>query len=230
MNEIRLLVFIDILGFKEIIRDSRKLDEILRLLESIRDRNSNFHLQIQPQNGMAIANFIPDFISFSDHLIMSYPLGNDQYCQSNNFQMFSNDLSRIIYELHLQSLKLGFLLRGAVAVGEMYYDRERVIIFGNNLNEAIQDESRLAVYPRVVASESYIRFLADRNENNPFMEEDFDGMYFYNYAAFIRRRHDSALLTECNRIIDENMRAHEFNLNYFAKWKWLKDKLSANHA
>ena len=50
--------------------------------------------------------------------------------------------------IQVSSLQQGFLLRGGIAVGDIYHDNE--VVFGPALNRAYELESQIADYPRVV--------------------------------------------------------------------------------
>lgn len=128
--EKRIVAFVDILGFKTIIEDSvcdtnlrRKVLEATEIIHSRREG------QIE---GTQVT-------TFSDSAVISYPLN------MRNALFYT-----IIDIIHLQ-LELGnkgIMLRGGIAIGDVYHDDD--IVFGPAMNEAYFLESKVAKFPRVV--------------------------------------------------------------------------------
>ena len=54
--------------------------------------------------------------------------------------------------LLLHFLSKNFVFRGGVAYGDLYYEKDRSILFGPAVNEAYQLESKVAIYPRIALS------------------------------------------------------------------------------
>lgn len=128
--EKRIVAFVDILGFKTIIEDS-VCDTSLRrkVLEATEIIHSRREGQIE---GTQVT-------TFSDSAVISYPLN------MRNALFYT-----IIDIIHLQ-LELGnkgIMLRGGIAIGDVYHDDD--IVFGPAMNEAYFLESKVAKFPRVV--------------------------------------------------------------------------------
>lgn len=128
--EKRIVAFVDILGFKTIIEDSicdtslrRKVLEATEIIHSRRE-------------GRIVGTQVT---TFSDSAVISYPLN-----------MRNALFHTIIDIIHLQ-LELGnkgIMLRGGIAIGDVYHDDD--IVFGPAMNEAYFLESKVAKFPRVV--------------------------------------------------------------------------------
>lgn len=128
--EKRIVAFVDILGFQTLINDSvcdtglrRKVLDVMKVIKSIRDGNIE-DTQVT---------------TFSDSAVISYPLN-----------MRGALLYTIIDIIHLQ-LELGYrgiMLRGGIAIGDLYHADD--IVFGPAMNEAYFLESKVAKFPRVV--------------------------------------------------------------------------------
>lgn len=122
-------------------------------------------------------------------------------------------------------------MRGAIALGLHYHDWENNLIFGNPLIESIINETKLAIYPRVILSGSVLNhgantFNIPESESHMFpvssvFRLDFDGIYHVDYLerAFCLIPEDK--LTEIKEIIEKGIRDHQSNLNILTKWKWL---------
>lgn len=128
--EKRIVAFVDILGFKTIIEDS-VCDTSLRrkVLEATEIIHSRRGGKIE---GTQVT-------TFSDSAVISYPLN------MRNALFYT-----IIDIIHLQ-LELGnkgLMLRGGIAIGDVYHDDD--IVFGPAMNEAYFLESKVAKFPRVV--------------------------------------------------------------------------------
>ncbi|WP_335997710.1 hypothetical protein [Fusobacterium polymorphum] len=53
-------------------------------------------------------------------------------------------------------LKEGFLVRGGISFGDVYYETERSLFFGPAINKAYQLESKEAIYPRILLSNEIV--------------------------------------------------------------------------
>ena len=182
--------------------------------------------------------------SFSDHIIISLPLELTDFPEEFNNQrsvLFNhiNRLSKYIANLQLLGLERNILLRGSIALGPHYHDWENNLIFGTPLIESIINESKLAVYPRVVLSDTVLKHGAkvfnipvDESHMFPVSTEfrlDFDGIYHVDYLerAFTLIPEDK--LTDMKGIIEKGIRDNKSDLNILTKWKWLASVDSANN-
>lgn len=144
-TEPRIICFMDILGFSELINEydnditSTVLQDIqesfalakTELLENKTHQNNEFvrHLKYQ---------------TFSDNICISIPYFDNENDFLVNFSLL------ITYVKGFQSIMMtkGFFTRGGISAGSYYADNN--IIFSKGLVNAYQLESKKAVYPRVV--------------------------------------------------------------------------------
>lgn len=96
---------------------------------------------------------------------------------------------KVLYEF----LKNGFIARGALTYGDIYYEAERNLFFGPAMNIAYDLESKKAKYPRVIIDPKYADRLAKYNDENyrdcdykrqvngEIIKKDEDGFYYINY-------------------------------------------------
>ena len=145
--ENRVTVFIDILGFKELlsktvskknIDDESKIDEIIAAYKTIRDvwdldeKQSEFSKRI-PKNSKQIT-------TFSDCIVISFKTEEESQIFYTLLEI-KWMLMRLIYK--------GILCRGAITHGKLIHTD--TILFGPALAEARRHRSGLASEPRVHA-------------------------------------------------------------------------------
>ena len=151
--EQRVVAFVDILGFKEIIQRSKSDPEMVSQIFSALDiRKDSYAEAFAKEIGITEnADFFADrFHSFSDCIVMSV---------STRIE----DIGLLIYSVFKicrSLLSLGFISRGGIAMGELYHrddaDAETKkqgspsMIFGPAFIEAYQFESSHADGPRVI--------------------------------------------------------------------------------
>jgi hypothetical protein len=92
---------------------------------------------------------------------------------------------KILYEF----LKNGFIARGTITYGDLFYDNEKNIWFGPAMNRAYFLESKQAIFPRIIIDPKYAEKLFEFNENNyrsnadngEILYRDIDGFIYLNY-------------------------------------------------
>lgn len=190
--EERYCLFLDILGFKEVVEQSAlpganaarvgspaggiyfSLKEIANSLK--------YNAAVVGANGV-IKTSSRVVTQFSDSVVISYKATE------------ADGLSEMLYDvLHLQ-LKLiqrGLLIRGAITKGTLHHDQD--FVFGPALNEAAELE-KVAMYPRVIVDRDLLKAAgisvasvansgksSDRSVGS-LVAIDLDGMYYVDYFA-----------------------------------------------
>lgn len=96
---------------------------------------------------------------------------------------------KVLYEF----LKNGFIARGAITYGDLFYDNEKNIWFGPAMNRAYFLESTQARFPRIIIDPEYAESLFEFNENkycnnaagkmldDKILCRDKDGFIYLNY-------------------------------------------------
>ncbi len=252
-SEKRVVAFLDLLGFKELIKngEQNKIDEVLDFLYEIRKVHSSFNVHRKPsdQAGFYTIEMQPEFISSNDHMIISIPFREtgigalDKIPEAYLTHALST-IGEVVTNLYLFTLKIGIGLRGAIAFGKQYYDSNADINVGKPLIEAVETEQNLSNFPRVVATKSLLEelekhwigkkdFILDEFQPKflfPPLRRDFDGMYFFDYLYGIFH-HSFATEENLNMIneircqIENNMRTNDPRL--LAKWGWLANYFDA---
>lgn len=128
--EKRIVAFLDILGFRTMVDDS-KVDTAMRrkikkAVEMIRKSSES------DDEDKKVS-------TFSDSAVISYRLQS----RSSLFYLLMD-----VIHLQLEMGALGIMIRGGIAIGDCYHDGQ--IIFGPAMNEAYRLESKVAKWPRVV--------------------------------------------------------------------------------
>lgn len=174
--EERLVLFLDILGFREIIADTRSNPEILKRILGAIDEIGEFR-QPNVHESKRVSQF-------SDSIVVSFAISEE----SAVFWLV-NDLALTIINL----VDAGFLVRGGVTVGDLIHTGHYLV--GPALVRAYEMESRLAVNPRVIfdpilltAARKYHAKHHTPDEEEQFvlglLATDVDGQLYFNYASW----------------------------------------------
>jgi len=133
LYERKVVVFYDILGWRQKIAEAANDAESIRTLKTIVCGWSLL-------GGVDIQNrgHKTRVTTFSDNVVISEPV------KGPNFQLM---LFRLGY-LQFFAAWSGILVRGAVTIGDIVHDEN--IVFGPALNRAYELESKMAVYPRII--------------------------------------------------------------------------------
>ena len=164
--ENRLVAFIDILGFKEIIKASEFNSSKLKLIYEIllflktREKPEEWNLQLieieEDVQKKGVGNF--DIASktsctcFSDSIVVSVQVGDNNINEAT---------STLIANLSLIGAKLmteGILFRGAITIGNIIH-KDNGLIMGQALIDAYQLETNIAKNPRIVLSNKLLGLL-----------------------------------------------------------------------
>jgi len=180
--EERIIVFIDILGFKEIV-------------QSTIDKDGN---EIPRQTA-----FVQKLLKIAEEIFDESP----ELCKSKVVTRFSdtivvsfkyNEKSQVFYtlldilHLHMNFLAHGVLVRGGVSFGKILHTNE--MIFGPGLVTAYEFESKAAVFPRIVLSDEVIDLGAkhaidghsydiEKEHLSDITVKDSDGHYYVDYFS-----------------------------------------------
>ncbi|AHN23925.1 hypothetical protein [Lysinibacillus varians] len=186
--EKRLVLFIDILGFSNLvlgsasdhekllkIRDSLKVlerelkreKELQELLEKNQQTLRNSPHTAYWKNDKPYVN--PgkiDYTQFSDSIIISKPYINAQSLIS----LISN-----VSLLQARFLQEGILFRGGLAYGDMYHKEN--LCFGPAFNRAYYLESKVAKYPRIVIDNDIISGQAQPTDWTKHEKFEFEALF-----------------------------------------------------
>ncbi|WP_295211338.1 hypothetical protein [uncultured Chryseobacterium sp.] len=179
--EKRICCFIDILGFRNHIKDTiqETNEDNLEKIESIKNI-FDLSKRMTYDSGFSKSKVVT---YFSDSIVISYEF-------SENSQLYHTliDLLYVSFEL----ANKGYLVRGGVTIGKLIHTKE--LIFGPAMVSAYDLESKKAKYPRIIVEKSVvengIKFRQENHSQDDELEyikeiltQDEDGYYYIDYIA-----------------------------------------------
>lgn len=216
----RIIVFMDILGFKNLVADEKskdKLFSIMKYLKWIEDSNYNGILSMDDLGR--------EITVFSDSIVISY----DANIKGALFYILID-----IVHIQLDFANQGVYLRGGITVGELYHKHN--IVFGPGMVKAYELESLHAKYPRIILEEDLILFGAENRLEFHSIEEELncilnllhedDDEYFY--IDFLNQSQELDNPDDINSILNilrENILSHTIdcvNSSIYEKYNWLR--------
>lgn len=246
LPEDRVVAFIDILGFKDLVsrlfspEGGSSLHEILGNLQHVAEQQKWAHATNQSRQWMRevlpsirASDPEPDLqvTAFSDSIVFS-----DRLCESG-----AREVIIAAQRLAVSLLERGILCRGGISLGPTYH--KDGILFGLGMNRAYQLESEVARYPRIV--------LADQVPIHGLtllfgltVEADFDGCRIIDLFSSIRVPKpnpfdltdltpgppDVARLTQIRTVIQREILRHtsaDSPTGVLVKFRWLGHKFNA---
>lgn len=207
--EDRIIAFIDILGFKNLVNHAEKTNNYQLICSTILNGISDFESLDRH------ADF--QFTHFSDSFVLS--LRSFDPNESMRFLIYLQDLINLF-------LAEKVLLRGGITVGKVIHTKK--ILLGPGMIRAYELESKFAKFPRVIIDTELIDFweeqLYDLNFENVFeLSKDKDGFYFMDYIAksnFLSKKRLSAINEIACTLIDSS------DKKLRQKGRWLKSKIA----
>lgn len=176
--EQRVVLFIDFLGFKEIIERTKNDNSLLENLVAAMDRIGAI--------GLGDEEFSKSqrITQFSDCIVVSFHVDE----RSGVFWLL-NEIAFCVIDL----LERGFLLRGALTVGDLLHTGKHIV--GPAMVAAYEMESKVAKYPRVLIDPSVLDVARkarselhspeqEANYVKSFMTQDEDGKYYFDYVSW----------------------------------------------
>lgn len=170
--ENRIVCFLDILGFREIIdefeksRDDKIIKKIKTAFKSSMDLINKFSdpeftkdLEFEPEKVDSLVNDLY-YKTFSDNVIITirYDEVNDSfYRRLSLLLVFSN-------MFQFEMLSSGVYSRGGVSFGSFYKDEH--IIFSTALVKAYELENKNANFPRIILDKKLIELMRDLDPKN----------------------------------------------------------------
>ena len=204
----KLVAFIDILGFKNIIyaSDTKPITKYFDFVFSTFNRVSkkrgfNYHL-------------------ISDSIVVSTSLSKENLIL----------LTRTLCVLQSRLLAEGILVRGSISYGQLYLNKSKNIIVGNGLINAYNLEQQ-AIYPRIIIDKTLIKMYY---EGTVAAITELKWVLFESPLSF---KSDFIYLNYCRSFSLSNQNPHFktvlqlFKDNYYKnvnidKYEWLKTHIS----
>lgn len=210
-----LIAYIDLLGTKEYVEKG--------------DDNVIFDY-IYEAYTLATKGFVEDKVwgfddikykIFSDNLLVAIK------AEKENLPEAYNTIYCYLVMLLLMLITKGVLFRGGMTYGKLAIDD--TIVWGKGLIEVVQIEEKIAIYPRIVLSDSLVNTLKSfLKENMSFEDEyscftDFDGCVYFDYIFYSKESTDK-IYESSNEFIDKKL-IDEKNPRIIQKYLWHKNFL-----
>lgn len=189
-EELSVVAFIDILGFKDIITspDDNFRSQVISLLERLSEFKSTFGEEVESL-GIGSQRFVnPEISSFSDNIVISMPLSDNltRGALGYSSQHMINLLTVIISTIW-QGLHLGILFRGAITLGKIYHSGS--VVAGKGLVDAVELEKKTK-WPRIEIMPEVLNW--KDSQGKPLLSEDDreiliykeNNSYFVNSLAY----------------------------------------------
>jgi hypothetical protein len=181
-TEDRIVAFIDILGFKEMINDYEQNKSCSTLLQDLENTlrvvisNTIDKWKNKSITGFEIIGF--EYKIFSDNICLSVPFFNSK----SDFEFNLGVMLNIIKNFQFDLLAKNYLIRGGISIGS-YYSNDN-LIFSDGLIDAYILESKYAKYPRVLLDKKIISRIEKSFKNNllagTILFSSIDNLYFVN--------------------------------------------------
>lgn len=147
-----VILFLDILGYKNLIKNSSPTKSENDYLEEVHTLMSMLSSYIERRNQQIDASSERDLklsrfksLIFSDNIIFFAP-----YTSEIDMLNLSGNLIYGLCEFLFQYPKSDLFFRGSITAGSLYYDEKLHFVFGSGLIRAYELESSEAIYPRII--------------------------------------------------------------------------------
>lgn len=244
--ERRLIAFIDILGFKEIVKqsetDTSKIELIYSVLEYLKnwEKAEKWDLKFVEIEESAQYKGLDNFdlrrktnvTTFSDSIVVSVKVDD------NVNEMASTLIVNLSY-IGTVLLEKGILIRGGLTIGNIIHI-ENGTVFGQGLIDAYMLETRSAKYPRIVLSDkllSELNYPLETKRNRyPFHQylnsyDDgcvgFHQLIYYQVIESWTEMTPELLtksLSKVRKVIISGLDSSFEKPEVFAKFNWLKEQ------
>ena len=242
--ENRIVAFIDILGFKELLDKTvdKEDNDVEEYINAINDAYKIIRNVWELDADVAKPDTLSKQIEkenrkkkkivtiFSDTIVVSF-------LQSAPSEIFFTliEIKWVIMNL----VNKGILCRGALAYGKLIHSDK--MIFGPALVEAYISESKAALYPRVIVSHELIQLAGNYSANNHTPEEeieyvkdllkkDTDGMYYIDYFLGAQSELEDpeydfpVYLTKMGELVRKGIRSNRPDVKI--KYMWMREKIN----
>ncbi len=244
--ERRIIAFIDILGFKEIVKqsetDTSKIELIYSVLEYLKDweKTEKWDLKFIEIEESAQYKGVNNFdlrgktntTTFSDSIVVSVKV------DSNVNEMASTLIVNLAY-IGTVLLEKGILFRGGLTIGNIIHI-DNGTVFGQGLIDAFMLETRSAKFPRIILSDKLLNELnypleAKRNRYpyHQYLDRFDEGCVGFHQLIYYQvieswTEMTPELLTESlskvRKVIIGGLDSSFEKPEVFEKYKWLKDQ------
>lgn len=225
--ENRIVLFLDILGFKKIIEDSMDKENEYASKTSFLIQTLHEMIKVAELTSMDTTKNVTQF---SDSIVISFKEDD-----SKEIPKLFHNLCRLISNLLAREI----LCRGAISYGKLYHKEN--LIFGPALVDAYETESQAALYPRIILDKSVLDIMGFhyslKNTHNyrkirfesdieSYLKKDTDDKFYIDYFAgsmmFYEGEAMFSVYGSLRKMIINGMRFKNPSINI--KYCWMKNK------
>lgn len=231
----RMVAFVDILGFKDIVNESKDKSQIIKEIIEAMDFAKNIKGLAEL---MKKANIVDEnenkhkidmqLTLFSDSVIIS--INDDKEIKTVLYNAFFNSLKKLAYAL----ARKNFFLRGGITYGKLYHVENKC--FGPAMNKAYALESTVANYPRIVVDKKALEEIDKLKEEYVITDKidiieilDYLHMKIYSCTSSENNKDESAeylnSLLEIKNNVERNILKFKDrdNEKLLIKYQWYKN-------
>lgn len=211
-----IVVFIDVLGFsKQILASTANgngTELLKKLCRAIKHARTAFDFVYLPPLCCPTC----EVKLFTDNIVIGFPIPEGK----TMFEVMKSTVPKIA-AYQCTFLEHGFFVRGGIAIGEHYMDRD--IVFGPALIEAHSLESEKAKYPRIVFSAEAAEFV-DPEDQLSSLAADIQLQYI-NYLEMEKCFPQGAIprLEKHRKYVKENLNIYRDNSEVSPKYEWARN-------
>ncbi len=169
-SKVYYLLYIDLLGTIEKL-DKDKDDEYLNI---INDLYNETLLILDRVYKDTYRNIEIKSKIFSDNVVLAIEKKDTDDTQKTSFK--KGIISNFAAFFQTTALQRGILTRGAITIGELYFDD--IFINGKALNRAYLLESQVAIYPRVIYDNEIVMSFIQEYDRRQKTNRDADGIFY----------------------------------------------------
>ena len=199
-NKIKLsthyVAFLDILGITNTI-NSEKNEEVLNDIKNLYDETVN----LLKENDKKLYHTEIKYKIFSDNIFIAIPKEFGMGGLHN--EVSSYYLMLFVSFIQLIALKYSFLIRGSIAVDDLYIDEN--FIYGKALTKTYKLETENSIYPRIIINPRDIHLFTKSDTQREVIEKDNANIYYLNPFEFYKKYVTSQALETFTQIIKENL-------------------------
>lgn len=213
-----LCAFLDILGYKNIIKTSN-LDQNIKNIEKIKEI-FKYHSSLKNNH----EDYFWKAKTFSDNIyleskIKEHPIFTKGIANESNIAYLLEELAHYQRNMYIEC---EFFVRGGIVIGDVYSDED--IIYGKGIIDAVEEEKK-AIYPRIVIAEKLLSVIEENRKcygkeywGDDIILQSEDGKYFLNYLNF--EEIDRKALTIHKALIEDNLKKNN-DEKILGKYIWL---------
>lgn len=152
---------------------------------------------------------------FSDNILFAIKLEDNDDQKEDKISYLLNITANTV----LETLRYGFLMRGAITIGDFFHNN--ILVYGKALVDAVEMEEKIAIFPRIIAQKE-VQQLVPQN-----FTESSDGLYVFKYLDYAVEPGDSytimtnliKMLKECtDKKAEQKIRWAISFFNYYYKY------------